>query len=174
MRSLLIISDSDLTGISHKVILPSLKLMYKKAGLELEIIDLYQSQFISAGESGMIYDRQVNAYKHAIKLADHVHFITETNFGGVSPEIEKFFKHVLVEGYAYSGRKSLLDEKVFFYLNHPKETFIPINIPWIRLKFSKLSVIFKSMKIFQTRDTFKNAKDRSDFMNKIKNKINLE
>ena len=30
------------------------------------------------------------------------------------------------------------------------------------------------MKIFQTRDTFKNAKDRSDFMNKIKNKINLE
>ena len=169
-KALIIVSDSDLKGISHKMVVPSLKLFYKKLEWDVEVLDLIESQFTSLGNSGILFKKYINAYKNSIKTARDIHFITETNLGALSPELEKFFKDVLVEGFAYNN-KGLLDGRAFFHLHHKKVTLIPFNLPWFRIRFSKLNSIFKKSKIFQTKSEKMSTKDRLKYMNSIKTKI---
>lgn len=171
MRALLIISDSKESGIGRKLMLPSLKMFYKKEGWDVEVLDLAYDQFAGATVSDNMMKLRVNSYKNSIKLADHVHFITTTQFGGMAPDLELFFNKVLTEGFAYNGKKGLLDEHAFFYLNHTKKTFIPFNIPWLRIRLTRLNNMFSSRKIFQTNQNTMNAKERMEFMKSVKSHI---
>jgi len=175
-KGIIIVSDPNPLGISHKLIAPTIKLLYSKRGLDCSVIDLYRDEFNPMATDATAANLIARHYKHIIKTADHIHFISNVNLGGVSPGLEGFFDQVLNKGFAYdvvnNKTKSRLHKKeVYFYLHHSKKMRTRFNAAWMRLKFSVIPTIFKSSTIFQSDLTWGINEVKSKKIKKIRNKL---
>ena len=176
LKGIIIISDPNPYGISHKLIAPTIKLLYSKRNLKCDVIDLYRDEFNPMATDATASNLISRHYKHLIKTADHIHFISNINLGGISPGLEGFFDQVLNKGFAYdvidNKTKSRLHKKeVYFYLYHKKTMRTRFNATWMRLKFSIIPTIFKTSTIFQSDLTWADPKIKSKKINKIRNKL---
>lgn len=155
-KGLIIISDSNPYGISHKLIAPTIKFLYTKRGLDCDVINLHDGGFdpmISPIDSKN--NAVTKAYKHYFKMADQIHIITNRHLGGLSAGVEGFFEHVLTSGFSYqyngSTMKSMIKNKdVYFHIHDPHANNVIFNSTWFRIKFSGISKLFKSTTIFQS------------------------
>ena len=151
-KAVIFIADSDQNGQGHKLILPAIRFVYMKSGIECKIIDPYKQGYDPTFTANMGKNGMAQSYKHFIKTADHVHFITSSHLGGVSPVMEAIFEQVLVNGFAYDRpenlRKKKLMKKAFFYVVYNHKV-CKLNALWLRLKFIMINQIFGTGKIFQ-------------------------
>jgi hypothetical protein len=151
-RAVIFIADSNPNGPGHKMILPAIRYMYLKKGIDCRIINPYKEGWDPTATTNMGQNTFTQSYKHFIKTATHVHFITSSHLGGVSPIMEGIFEHVLVNGFAYNRvedkREKRFKKKAFFYVmyNHNVSKFNPL---WLRLKFTMLRQLFSDGKVFQ-------------------------
>ena len=163
-KAVIFIADSNPVGPGHKLILPAIRYWYVKRGIQCRIIDPYRSGYDPTVTNNMGPNAFNRDYKHAIKTATHLHFITSSHLNGLNPVLEGIFEHVLVNGFAYNRsnnkRKRMINKKVNFHViyNHDIFRFNPL---WFRLKFIILRQIFKGGSVFQYNPT--------DF-SKLKNK----
>lgn len=177
MRGIIIISDPNPYGISHKLIAPTIKLLYTKRGFKCDIIDLHRDEFNPMATDATMSNRIAQHYKHQIKTSDQIHFVSSVNLGGVSPGLEGFFEQVLSDGFAFNiinGKiKSRLDKKeVYFHLHHTnKKIFTRFNTAWMRLKFSVIPAIFKTSTIFQSDLSWADREIKTKGIEKVRTKI---
>lgn len=176
-KGIIIISDPDPHGISHKLIKPTIKLLYTKRGFTCDIIDLYRDEFNPMATKDTAINLIARHYKHQVKTADHIHFISSANLGGLNPGIEGFFEQVLSDGFAYNNTngktKSRLDKKeVYFYIHHSSQIKTnKFNAVWMRLRFSIIPTIFKTSTIFQSDLNWIEPRVKLRGIEKIRNKI---
>lgn len=176
MVGLIIISDPNPHGVSHKLIAPTIKLLYTKRGFKCNVVDLYRDEFDPMATEVTASNRMSRHYKHLVKTATSIHFISSVNLGGISPGLEGFFDQVLSRGFAYDmidGKsKSRLDKKdVYFYLQHPNKIKFKFNSTWLRLKLSVIPTIFKTSTIFQSDLSWAEYKVKTREINKIRSKL---
>jgi hypothetical protein len=169
-KAVIFIADSNPVGPGHKLILPAIRYMYVKRGIQCKIINPYRDGFDPTSTTNMGADGFTRAYKHEIKIADHIHFITSAHLGGVSPVMEGLFEHVLVNGFAYNrpnrARKKMFKKQANFYIIYNHDTF-KINPLWARLKWVILKQIFNGGDVFQF-----NPKDFTKDRREITQKLN--
>lgn len=151
-KAVIFIADSNPVGQSHRLILPAIRFVYLKKGIDCKIIDPYREGYDPAITLNMGKNAMTQSYKHFIKTADHIHFITSSHLGGISPMMEAIFEQVLVNGFAYDRpqdkRKQKLNKKVFFYVLYNHNIF-KLNALWWRLKFIISKQLFGTGKVFQ-------------------------
>ena len=151
-KAVIFIADSNPVGQGHKLILPAIRFVYLKKGIDCKIIDPYRQGYDPTFTPNMGKNSMAQSYKHLLKTADHIHFITSSHLGGISPMMEAIFEQVLVNGFAYDRpanvRKQKLKRKAFFYVmyNHKVSK---LNLLWLRLKFIILKQVFGSGEIMQ-------------------------
>ena len=145
-KAVIFIADSNNLGPGHKLILPSIRYVYIKQNIECTIIDPYRDGYDPTMTTLMGNSTLTQYYKHAIKTATDIHFITSAHLGGINPILEGVFEHVLINGFAYN-RKTNKRQKGFkkpanFYVvyNHKVSK---LNAIWFRLKFILQSKVFK-------------------------------
>jgi len=175
-RGLIVVSDSNPLGLSHKLIAPTIKLLYTKRGFKCDIIDLHRDEFNPMANRDSLSNKLSKHYKHHIKTADHIHFITSVNLGGISPGLEGFFEQVLTSGFAYDSidgkpKGRLHKKEVYFYLQHTKTMKTKFNAAWLRLKFSVIPTIFKTSTIFQSGLSWGDREIKSKKINKVRNTL---
>jgi putative NADPH-quinone reductase len=175
-KGLIIIADSNAIGMSHKLIAPTIKLLYIKRGFKCDVIDLHSDEFNPMSTRESVSNKLSKHYKHLIKTADHIHFVTSVNLGGISPGLEGFFEQVLTNGFAYNMNgdkpKSRLHKKeVYFYLQHSKRMKTRFNSAWLRLKFSVIPTIFKTSTIFQSDLNWGDPKVKNKKIKKVINSL---
>ncbi len=175
-KGIIIVSDPNPHGISHKLIAPTIKLIYSKRGFKCDVVDLYRDEFNPMATDATASNLIARHYKHLIKTADHIHFISNVNLGGISPGLEGFFDQVLNKGFAYdiidNKTKSRLHKKeVYFYLQHSKKMRTRFNAAWMRLRFSVIPTIFKTSTIFQSDLTWGVKEVKSKKIKEIRNKL---
>lgn len=151
-KAVIFIADPNPNGPGHKLILPTIRYMYMKAGVECKIIDPYKINYDVASLPNTGNNAHTKSYKHLLKTATEVHFITSAHLGGVSPMMEAIFEQVLTHGFVYdrikNKRYKTISKKAFFYVLYNHDTF-RWNSLYLRLKFIMLKQIFGSGKIFQ-------------------------
>lgn len=154
-KCLIVIADSNPQTYTHKSILPTIKRAYAKKNWDFEIINLYREGFdITDTNRDNLF---VKSFKHQIKSATHIHFISTTGLFGFSPMMIGFFDHVLTEGFAYSKKKSffkstyqphLSKKDVWFHISHTKTKATKLNLSWLKLK-QTISAVFKNAEVLQ-------------------------
>jgi hypothetical protein len=151
-KAVIFIADSDPNGQGHKLILPAIRFVYIKKGIECKVIDPYRQGYDPTSTSNMEKNIMARSYKHDLKTADHVHFITSSHLGGISPMMEAIFEQVLVNGFAYDRpenvRKKKLKKKAFFYVMYNHKV-CKLNPLWFRLRWIVLRQLFGIGKVFQ-------------------------
>lgn len=175
-KALIVVSDSNPHGISHRLIAPTIKLLYIKKGIDCIVIDLHKDGFDPMAPKNDMINAINRSYKHLVKTSTHIHFVTSIYFGGISPGIEGFFEQVLTDGFAYDYsygkyKSRILTKKVFFYLNHIKISKNKFNTAWLRLKFGVIPLLFGKNYIFQSDLSWGNKDVKAKGINKIRNKL---
>lgn len=151
-KAVIFIADSNPSGPGHKAILPAIRYMYMKRGIECKIINPYKEGWDPSSTTNMGQNAFTQSYKHYLKTSSDIHFITSAHLGGVSPMMEGIFEHVLINGFAYSRmddkRHKRFKKNAFFYViyNH---NVCKLNPLWLRLKFIVLRQLFQSGEVFQ-------------------------
>ena len=175
-RALIIIADKNQYGISHKLIAPTIKLLYTKRGFKCTVINLHKDEFDASLIDSAPISSIVRSYKHLIKTSDHIHFITNVHLGGLSPALEGFLEQVLTCGFAFDfdGVKTtgrLLKKRAFFHLQHTNVTRIKINSAYLRIRFSILQRIFKNITISQSDIRWVDRDKKTKGINKLRNRL---
>lgn len=172
-KAVIFIADSNPVGQGHKLILPAIRFVYLKKGIDCKIIDPYRQGYDPTSTLNMDKNNMARSYKHDLKTADHIHFITSSHLGGVSPMMEAIFEQVLVNGFAYdrpeNKRNKRLKKKAFFYVIYNHKV-CKLNALWLRLKLILLNQLFNTGKIFQ----FNPSEVTKDKSKKVSDKIKSE
>jgi NAD(P)H-dependent FMN reductase len=100
-NALIVIADKNPHGVSHKLIAPTIKLLYTKRGFTCKVINLHKDIFDATPIDGSPTNAMVRSYKHLLKTADHIHFVTNTHLGGLSPALVGFLEEVLRSGFGF-------------------------------------------------------------------------
>jgi len=178
-KGLIIISDSNQVGISHKLIVPTIKLLYLKRGYDCTVINLHQTGFDPMLPPSNIDSKNnaiTKAYKHYFKTADQIHFISNKHTGGLSAGIEGFLEHVVTNGFAYQydGTKLISrvkNKEVFFHVHNSYKNITKFDSIWFRIKLSKLPKLFKSCNIYQSDLSWANQKSKNKKIKKLRDTL---
>jgi putative NADPH-quinone reductase len=156
-RGLIILSDPNSYGISHKLITPTIKHLYKKRGFDCMVIDLHKDGFnpmLTLEERHNNVNAITAAYKHFFKKADQIHFVSNQHLGGLSAGIEGFIEQVVKNNFAFESdgtsiKSSIKSKDSFFYVHSSFKNSTILNAVWFRIKIGMFN-IFKSAKVFQS------------------------
>tara|TARA_B110000285_G_scaffold122222_1_gene138177 strand:- start:191 stop:742 length:552 start_codon:yes stop_codon:yes gene_type:complete len=175
-RALIVIADKNQYGLSHKLIAPTIKLLYIKRGFKCNVVNLHTDEFDAALIDTAPISAMVRSYKHLIKTSDHIHFITSVHLGGLSPALEGFLEQALTSGFAfdYDGSKTtgrLRKKRAFFHIQHANHIRSKFNSAYLRIKFSILQRIFKDITITQSDSSWVDRNKRTKGINKLRNKL---
>lgn len=169
-KVVIFIADSSGNSILTKLIMPTLKLLYSKNGWKVTIANPYENGLDISESSNSSIKIIERAYKHYVKESKHVHFMFDSNLGGVNPMIEAIFGHVFIEGFAYKQdikESYFKNKRVFFYILNTKKSLI--NLPSIRIRFSDIPKLFKSYKIFNVNHNWLKISNKNKNISKIRN-----
>jgi len=171
-RALIIIADSNPLGLSYKLLAPTIKLFYSKQGWDCEVLDLFANGFDPVASMDIMKNRIARSYKHSIKKANRIHFITNVHLGGISPIMEGFFQQTLSRDFAfeYNGKKyisKLKNKEAFFHLNYSTKLRFKFNPTWARLKFDLLPKVFNGGVVFQSDLKWVDPKIKKREINKM-------
>tara|TARA_B110000902_G_scaffold260386_1_gene333209 strand:- start:588 stop:1139 length:552 start_codon:yes stop_codon:yes gene_type:complete len=175
-RALIVIADKNQYGLSHKLIAPTIKLLYIKRGFKCNVINLHTDEFDAALIDTAPVSAMVRSYKHLIKTSDHIHFITSVHLGGLSPALEGFLEQALTGGFAfdYDGSKTtgrLRKKRAFFHIGHSNHIRSKFTSAYLRIKFSILQRIFKDITITQSDSSWVDKNKRAKGINKLRNRL---
>ena len=174
-RALIVIADKDQYGLSHKLIAPTIKLLYLKRGFECQVVNLHHDEFDAALIDSAPVSAMVRSYKHLIKTSDNIHLISSVHLGGLSPALEGFLEQVLTSGFAfdYNGKTTgrLRKKRAFFHINHSNNIRSKFNSAHFRIKFSILQRIFKDITITQSDLSWVDRNKRAKGINKLRNRL---
>jgi|TARA_B110000114_G_scaffold170785_1_gene195924 putative NADPH-quinone reductase len=175
-RALIVIADKNQYGLSHKLIAPTIKLLYIKRGFKCQVVNLHADEFDAALIDTAPVSAMARSYKHLIKTADHIHFITSIHLGGLSPALEGFLEQALTIGFAfdYDGSKTtgrLRKKRAFFHLQHTNNVKSKFNSAYLRIKFSILQRIFKDITITQSDNSWIDRDKKTKGINKLRNSL---
>jgi putative NADPH-quinone reductase len=175
-RALIVIADKNQCGLSHKLIAPTIKLLYIKRGFKCQVVNLHADEFDAALIDTAPVSAMARSYKHLIKTADHIHFITSIHLGGLSPALEGFLEQALTIGFAfdYDGSKTtgrLRKKRAFFHLQHTNNVKSKFNSAYLRIKFSILQRIFKDITITQSDNSWIDRDKKTKGINKLRNSL---
>ena len=159
MKALIIIAHPDRKAVEYKNIIPTIKMFYKKKGLPVDVVDLYENGYNPSMFVGDISNINKNAfakaYRNSVKHADHIFIISPTRWLSLDPLMEGFIDQVFTRGFAFNQKSPLLNRKKLTIITtstSPKSIrFKSLNILWVRLRvmvFPK-SFGFKNVKMFQ-------------------------
>ena len=125
--------------------------MYKKAGNEVSVLDLYSdgynpSMFI--GDLSKINDNALaRSYRNYVKRADHIYIISPTRWISLSPLLEGFIDQIFIKDFAFKNGKPLLTNKKLNIIATSTSAeslrFKTFNLLWIRLRLMVFPYIFK-------------------------------
>ena len=154
-KCLIVIADKNQQSYTHKAILPTVKRAYQKKGWSLEVINLYREGFdITDTNKNNVF---VKAFKHQVKSATHIHFVSTTGLLGFSPMMIGFFNEVLTEGFAYTKKKGFFKstyqphlgkKEVWFHVSHTQTKATKLNLSWLKLK-QTIPAVFENAEVLQ-------------------------
>lgn len=173
-KALIIIADSNPVGLSHKMVLPTVKYLYVKSDIKYQVINPYREGFDPMISPDVSDDMLTRAYMHAIKSSDEIHIITNSHMAGVSPALEGFFERILRNDFAYSrdGRRRssrMKSKDIYFYVTYSTKRF-RYGPVWMRLKWI-IGKLFKSSTIFQIYPEDVLKVGRTDYQRGLNTKI---
>lgn len=154
-KCLIVIADKNQQSYTHKAILPTIKRAYQKKGWNIEVINLYREGFdITDTNKENVF---VKAFKHQVKSATHIHFVSTTGLLGFSPMMIGFFNEVLTEGFAYTKKKGFFKstyqphlgkKEVWFHVSHTQTKATKLNLSWLKLK-QTIPAVFENAEVLQ-------------------------
>lgn len=154
-KCLIVIADKNQQSYTHKAILPTIKRAYQKKGWNIEVINLYREGFdITDTNKDNVF---VKAFKHQVKSATHIHFVSTTGLFGFSPMMIGFFNEVLTEGFAYTKKKGFFKstyqphlgkKEVWFHVSHTQTKATKLNLSWLKLK-QTIPAVFENAEVLQ-------------------------
>ena len=162
MKAVVVIAHPDRKALEHKNIVPTIKMSYKKKGLSVEVLNLYNDGYSPSMFIGDISNINNNAfakaYRNSIKQADHVYIISPTRWISLDPLIEGFIDQVFTKGFAFNQRSPLLKRKKLVIIttstSNKSLKWKTCNLLWIRMRLMVFPKIFgfKNIKMFQIWD----------------------
>jgi len=150
VKCLIIIAHPNSKSFEHKNILPTIKMLYAKAGHLVEIIDLYSDGYNPSMFIGDISNINNNAfarsYRNSVKLSDHIYIISPTRWISLSPLIEGFIDQVFIKNFAYKQGTPLMKRKKLMIIttstSNKSLKWKTCNLLWIRLRLMVFPTIF--------------------------------
>ena len=162
MKAVIVIAHPDRKALEHKNIVPTIKMSYKKKGLSVEVLNLYNDGYSPSMFIGDISNINNNAfakaYRNSIKQADHIYIISPTRWISLDPLIEGFIDQVFTKGFAFNQRSPLLKRKKLVIIttstSNKSLKWKTCNLLWIRMRLMVFPKIFgfKNVKMFQIWD----------------------
>jgi putative NADPH-quinone reductase len=162
LKAVIVIAHPDRKALEHKNIVPTIKMSYKKKGLSVEVLNLYNDGYSPSMFIGDISNINNNAfakaYRNSIKQADHVYIISPTRWISLDPLIEGFIDQVFTKGFAFNQRSPLLKRKKLVIIttstSNKSLKWKTCNLLWIRMRLMVFPKIFgfKNIKMFQIWD----------------------
>jgi len=154
-KCLIVIADKNQQSYTHKSILPTVKRAYQKNNWSIEVINLYREGFdITDTNKNNVF---VKSFKHQVKSATHIHFVSTTGLLGFSPMMTGFFNEVLTEGFAYTKKKGFFKstykphlgkKEVWFHISHTQTKATKLNLSWLKLK-QTIPAVFENAEVLQ-------------------------
>ena len=150
MKALIVIAHPDRKAIEHKNILPTIKMIYKKKGYQVEVIDLYRDGYnpflFIGGMSNINNNAFAKSYRNSIKLANHICIISTTRWISLNPLLEGFIDQVFTKGFAFKQGTPLLKAKKMIVVTTSTSSkslqWKTLNLMWIRLRLMVFPMVF--------------------------------
>lgn len=164
-KAVIFIADSNQVGLSKKLIAPTVKLLYQKAGWKCRVVDLYTCDFDPLQTNGLIQETFMKSFYHEINGSSHVHIFTHNYLGGYSAAFEGFIENMFNSKYISESWKK---KRLFIHINYVDKSPFLKSLSWSRFTSGRIKDIFKTVKVFSSDLTWTDATTKRNNVNKIK------
>lgn len=159
MNCLIIISHPDKKSFEYKSCLQTIKMLHKKAGHDVSVLDLYADNYnpsMFVGDLSKINDNALaKSYRNYVKRSDIIYIISPTRWISLSPLLEGFIDQIFIKDFAFRDGKPLLNKKkvnIIATSTSPESLKLKtFNLLWIRLRLMVFPYIFKFSNIKMTQ-----------------------